>query len=436
MPKRYEYAKLLEENEDLRRWYENTRRGSAVVADVNLRRIGYVCRNFQLKPADFQKMTAKEAVNLIFDVIGRLGEEGRKAGYMRSYEKAMKSWFDFNSIEIKQKIRIPKGDGRGQYDDEMIPTQGQLRSIFDGGNMKERTACSLISFSGVRPEVMGNFDADDGLKISDMPEVEILNGNSEVRFLQVPTMVVVRNILSKAGHQYFSFYPEEGCLYLKEYFEWRMRRGLEKLTQESPVITPEHEDIGSFMTTTNISDTMRQPIRNAGFKWRPYVLRRYFDTRLMMAEADALIIKDIRVFFMGHRGDIEAEYTVNKRLPQDVIDRLRKSYELAAERHLITMKTTSAGDSKVFAAMNLQFLKLSKFTDDEIKEIVKEHGDLSTIDPDSLADIIDERRKRKMGLNGNSQKIVPMADLESYITEGWEYVRDLPNGKAIVRLPK
>lgn len=35
MPKGYDYYKLLEESPDLKRWYENTRRGSQVDADFN-----------------------------------------------------------------------------------------------------------------------------------------------------------------------------------------------------------------------------------------------------------------------------------------------------------------------------------------------------------------------------------------------------------------
>lgn len=50
------------------------RRGSLVVADANLRRIGYVCRNFKLTTAKMQTMTLKEATNLIFDVITKLAK--------------------------------------------------------------------------------------------------------------------------------------------------------------------------------------------------------------------------------------------------------------------------------------------------------------------------------------------------------------------------
>lgn len=38
-------------------------------------------------------------------------------------------------------------------------------------------------------------------------------------FNKIPTMVIVRSELSKAGHQYFTFLSEEGYEYLKDYLE-------------------------------------------------------------------------------------------------------------------------------------------------------------------------------------------------------------------------
>ena len=75
----------------------------------------------------------------------------------------------------------------------------------------------------------------------------------------------------------------------------------------------------------NLCDTIRRPIRRAGFKWRPYILRRYFHTRLMIAEMDGVIIRDFRVFWMGDRGGIEHTYTLNKRLPKDVREKMRSA---------------------------------------------------------------------------------------------------------------
>jgi hypothetical protein len=71
--------------------------------------------------------------------------------------------------------------------------------------------------------------------IRDIPEM-VIDQNGAIKFARIPAMVIVRPSLSKAGHQYFSFLSAESCEYLKQYIEWRIRKG-EKVTSKSPVIT-------------------------------------------------------------------------------------------------------------------------------------------------------------------------------------------------------
>ena len=94
---------------------------------------------------------------------------------------------------------------------------------------------------------------------------------------------MVRKELSKAGHQYLTFLGEEGCEYLKDYLELRLRQE-ETLTKNSAIVTPKRR-MKQFIRATNIGDIIRNAIRKAGFSWRPYVLRSYFDTMLMLAES-------------------------------------------------------------------------------------------------------------------------------------------------------
>ena len=105
----------------------------------------------------------------------------------------------------------------------------------------------------------------------------------------------------------------------------------------------------------NLCDKIRRPIRRAGFKWIPYVLPRYFGTRLMIAEMHGVIICEFRVFWMGYRGDIEHTCTLNKRLPEDVIEKMRSAYRKAFDKHLITLNRGKNLEA-VKSQMNIQFL--------------------------------------------------------------------------------
>jgi hypothetical protein len=39
-----------------------------------------------------------------------------------------------------------------------------------------------------------------------------------------------------------------------------------------------------------------------------------------------------------------------------------------------------------------------------------------------------------LGLKQGTQKVVPIAELERWIEQGWDYKRDLPEGKAVIGL--
>jgi len=175
---------------------------------------------------------------------------------------------------------------------------------------------------------LGNYEGDDGLRIRDLPEINV-EGDS-VGFKQIPTPVIVRRELSKAGHQYFTFLGEEGCEYLKDYLEARIREE-ETLALDSSIVTPKLR-MKPFIRAVNVGDTIRGAMRRAGFSWRPYVLRSYFDTQLMLAESKGLVLRDYRQFWMGHKGDIESRYTTNKcKLPEAVVEDMREAYRRSQE---------------------------------------------------------------------------------------------------------
>jgi hypothetical protein len=218
-----------------------------------------------------------------------------------------------------------------------------------------------------------------GFRLRDFPEIRA-EGES-VTFDKIPTMIVVRRELSKAGHQYFSFLIEEGCEYLRDYLEGRLKKG-EKLALDSPILTPKVAP-KPFIRSTNIGDMIRLAIRRAGFKWRPYVLGSYFDTQLMLAESRGLVLRDYRQFWMGHKGDIENRHTTNKcRLPESVIEDMREAYRRSQE-HVQTIVSETSKEKLVeefrkqlllvagFKPEEVENMSISALTDEEFQEMVR-----------------------------------------------------------------
>lgn len=145
--------------------------------------------------------------------------------------------------------------------------------------------------------------------------------------------ITVRAELSKTRHQYFTFAIIASVCRILSYLNERLSRN-EVLHGNSPVISLEassenrrsSNNAKPFLPTVQISRRIRQIFRPR-FTWRPYMLRAYFDTYLLIAESKGLIAHDFRVFFMGHVGSIEATYTTNKSmLPEKSLDAMRESF--------------------------------------------------------------------------------------------------------------
>lgn len=50
--------------------------------------------------------------------------------------------------------------------------------------------------------------------------------------------------------------------------------------------------VGDHICTPTVGHLLRKAIRGAGFVWRAYVLRKYFDTRMMLAENEGEMLRD------------------------------------------------------------------------------------------------------------------------------------------------
>jgi len=423
LTRRAKYAFLLEDV-DVRRWYRNVARGSQVTADVYLRRLGAFCSHFGLTPKRLVSLGRDEIYNLLLDYVSDLEESGRAGSYIESALKAVKSWLAHNDLEVKRKIKIRGARDTPTLRDERTPTPEELRRIFLSGDKKARTACVLMAHSGLRPVTLGNYRGTDGLMVRDFPEMKI--EKDTVEFERIPTMVVVRPELSKGGHQYFTFLSEEGCEYLKDYLEERMRKG-EKLTADSPIIRPKVAK-KPFIRSVNIGDMIREAIRRAGFGWRPYVLRAYFDTQLMLAESKGLVLRDYRQFWMGHKGDIENRYTTNKyRLPESVIEDMREAYKRSQE-YLQTTKPET-GRERLIEEFRKQLLVVAGFSQDEIDRI-----DVTSLTDEEFQDLVRKRLLGRSDEDCGTQKVVSLDELEEYLENGWEYIATLPNKKVIVKL--
>jgi len=181
---------FLNEDTDVKRWYENVSRGSRSTADVYLRRLRVFCQAFNVRPKELASMSDGELFNLLLDCVSTMEKAGHAGSYIESTVKVVKSWLSHNGKEVKRKIKIKGARETPSLKDERVPTKEELRRIFLSGDKKARAACVLVAHSGLRIEVLGNYDGKDGLTVADLAQLEI--GTDSVSFKQTPAMVIVR----------------------------------------------------------------------------------------------------------------------------------------------------------------------------------------------------------------------------------------------------
>jgi len=435
---------------DIKRWYTNVGRGSLSTAEVHLRRLRLFCEQNGLTPKELIALgneDTKKLEDLILDHITKMESEKKSPGYISGIIKGVKSWLAHNDIEVKRKIRISNRDTTPTLEDERVPEKDELRALLMYGDERTSAAICLVAQSGLRLQVLGNAQGDDGLTIRDLPELKVLENH--VEFIRIPTMVMVRSSLSKTNNKYFSFLPKEGCDYLAAYLDMRLSMG-EMFTGKTPVIAikPGYKGRGwnekrneesQFMTTKNVSRIIRDTMRPR-FKWRPYVLRAYFDTQMLLGESHGKIAHPYRVFFMGHKGDIDARYTTNKGiLPEELLEDMRRAFKESSE-YLETTSRSEIDKKEMLLEMWREQAKMYGIDPFKVK-IEKERELGKELSRDEEQELISaEIRKITMPqLNNNGKpyqsKVVGEDELVSYVEDGWEIVRELSNNKFLIKKP-
>ncbi len=431
--------KKMLEDPDIRIWYDNLARGSPLTAETHLKKLRRFCVIAGTHPEEIIKLGEsdwKRVANMISDCITWMEKDKYSPGYINEIRKSVMSWLAHFGVSIPRKIKVRRARTTPTIQDERVPDTDEMARIYDCcPGSRERALIAMISGSGARLEVFGNYDGTDGLRLRDMPDVAIRDGRAECAGGR-PCAVVVRPELSKGGHQYFSYIGEFAMNMLLGYLNDRAERG-EQLSPDSAAIAPNssyqkrrgRNSGKAFLTTDYISKRIRGAILKAfgnDRKLRPYAMRAFFDTRLLIAESRGLLAHDFRVFWMGHVGSMEARYTTNKgALPDDLLEEMRAAYHRS--EHVLVPAGVAAP-------------KEPKGDDAKGNNAPGEDGrdDDPDIGPgDVTVDVRPEGNWPPYGYVATrpQQKAVNADEAGRLINHGWRFVQELSNGLVIVEAP-
>ncbi len=433
------------------------------------------------------KGSPQQAKKWLIEKKSILESKGMQGNYIANFVKSLTSWLEFNDVLLPDRPPINiRGRGKNRkYAKEKPPSPQELQLLLNISDLRAKVAISLIAFSGIRPRTLGNYRGTDGLRISDLPEMHVDYEKHTVKFevyddrkkewipRPPPTRITVREEINKGEDRgYETFLNEQGCEYLKIYLEERMTPKLdrvydnkgrplrdketgeqieelraEKLSPDTPIVAHNHpyrlqywkegevKYYGeTFVPAQNISYAIITPaIRKLGLRQpngepdRPYVLRSYFDTRIMSAEADKKIgvIYSWRQLWMGHSEGIEAVYTTNKTIPDDILEQMRKAYAEASNAYLTVPKTAMVSMEEATNEFKRLYLAgYGKMSEEEISGL----GELTNYTIEHLTEIIEKRNptlpqvnKPKFPLAPAKQIVVPVKEVKKFLSKGYRY---------------
>jgi hypothetical protein len=428
MPGGSKYKRLLEDK-DVGRWYENLEAKSVITATVYLRTLGLYCDLARTTPKKIlAEAPSKRFRDEFTDFIRGMERKGKAGSYIERFKKVVLSWTSYNNLDVKLKVNIRGVSDTPTIANERVPSKDELSRILRMASPRGRVSIAMIAFSGLRPESLGDYLGTDGIRLEDFTEAKI--SPKGIEFGKVPTVLRVRRALRKARHPYFTFVGGEAIAYIEEYLHERVKQG-EKLTTQSPLLAFDPRGVrkNRFLRTTLVTRDIKEAITKAGFTWRPYVLRAYCDTGMIVAESKGLISHPYLQFLMGHKGDIEARYSTNKgRLQPSMIEEMRDAYKKCGP-HLST-KAETASEEQIKNTLREQFLLVAGFKKEEVEKMnLDEMGD------EEIQNAVRQRLVGMMTGNGSRQKVIPLQEVRSYIGQGYEYVAALPDGQAIIKVP-
>ena len=404
-------------------------------ADQCLRQFAMLLERTDLDPDRVVALAKKDPDQLRTLLIrdaANLKAAGRLDSYVSMYFEGLRAFFRFHHVPFDGYPSLSPIKG-ASLTTERVPTQVELGMVLDKLSLRGCVIALFMAHSGVRPGVLGSYLAEGGLTLGDFPDLRL---DPSPSFADSPFVIRVPARLSKTRVMYTTFGSSQLTTAFLAYLGERMRAG-EQLTLQSPVVTANPTRgvaqrsretatySRGFLTTKTVMEEIRSSLESTvpeGVRWRPYVLRAYCSTRLMMAEGAGKITRDLREAILGHDGGVAARYTVGKPRGEDLMKEARAAY-LRCEPFLATIHTKE--QENVPQQVAVAMLQLAGFSEEEIEKI----------DMDDLAAVRDQVRERLGGSAPSHQVVVPIEEVPQRLASGWQFVAALNGSQAILSSP-
>ena len=310
-PPRLNHQKLREDPL-IRSWFDENQLRSVRTADVNLRQLGLCLHEVGLGPSELLAEARSDPSRLRKRWVvyaGDLQKRGRLTTYIAKTFVGVSSFLRHHEVDFHGFPRLAVIRGVS-IENERVPTQDELGRLLRALPLRGQVSALLMAHSGLRPGAFSVYrSGDTALRLGDLPELDVRT----LEFRTLPFLIRVPGALSKNRRAYVTFGSEELAQTLIAYLKERRTRPLwrsgatvdpEALSGQSPLVAVrDTQTENGFVTVKALTAELRTAINKvvpSDTSWRPYVLRSYASTQLLLAEAKGRIPRDFREAILGH----------------------------------------------------------------------------------------------------------------------------------------
>lgn len=434
--------RVLLTNPHVRTWYDETSLRSRLSADSNVRKLGLLVERLGVGVDELVAMGRDHPEDLRARLV-RYASQQKAQGRLESYTlkvfDGLRSFLRSNRVTYDEFPRLSPSRGES-LETERVPTREELGRVLEHLSLRGRAIALLMAHTGVRQGVLGSYGGERGLVLSDLKDLELSAGRR--KFRELPFVIRVRADLSKTRRAYTTFGTAQLADVLLAYLDSRTQEG-EKLGPSSPVIASretrgvakisrDNAEFGNgFLTPKAISFELRRALNatkpSPDIRWRPYVLRAYCSTRLLLAEGDGRCTPAFREAILGHEGGVAGRYHTSKPWGEELLAEARREYSRAAE-FLETNATTKVDIRRELVESLIRSVEEStgsksrdgKMTTDDLIAALKRTLETSATGKsaspalDSAADVSRSPLKP-------FQRAAPPAQLDGLLEQGWVF---------------
>lgn len=341
--------------------------------------------------------------------------------YINTSHAFLSSFLKENGFKKGREVEVERYHQPARYrkTSEYIPTNEEAwQMVENAGSPKNRAMIACLYTSGLRNSTLRALLYRDVKK-------ELAAGQETLLVPVYPEMKKVVPDACKGSVSYYTFFHPYATKILKTYIVEAERKV--KFADDAPLFLGEKvNDQLTHVNLRTLERVVKDAARKAGIEqWasvHPHCLRKAFQSVLRNEYANGgRMDAKMQEFLMGHilPGSQDTYFDKTK------VEEIRTEYNRLSFR-----RSSDVTQEDLKSSLRKQLLLVAGFSEEEI-----DSTDLSNVDDQEFKKIMREKLLGAMANNGHKQKVIPVGELKSHISQGWEYIAQLPDSEVVVKLP-